>query len=148
MCARPFPSVVLEHLMSSAHTLRRPRSRHQRKKPSLYDCIGWLFSQLEYDGCANGFLNASHSFNVFLILAFQFLGWKKKNTEYIIAMRDAAYILRDAGQSSQFRDCPQNAGRVVTLTCVWDHFILNPDNVNCKHCYDVLKIKKRAPWNI
>ncbi len=32
-------------------------------------------------------------------------------------------------------------------TCVWDHFILNPDNVNCKHCYDVLKIKKRAPWN-
>ncbi len=26
-------------------------------------------------------------------------------------------------------------------TCVWDHFILNPDNVNCKHCYDVLKIK-------
>ncbi len=32
-------------------------------------------------------------------------------------------------------------------TCVWDHFILNADNVNCKHCYDVLKIKKRAPWN-
>ncbi len=26
-------------------------------------------------------------------------------------------------------------------------FYLNPDNVNCKHCYDVLKIKKRAPWN-
>ncbi len=24
---------------------------------------------------------------------------------------------------------------------------LNLDNVNCKHCYDVLKIKKRAPWN-
>ncbi len=32
-------------------------------------------------------------------------------------------------------------------TCVWDHLILNPDNVNCKHCYDVLKIKQRAPWN-
>ncbi len=32
-------------------------------------------------------------------------------------------------------------------TCVWDNFILNPDNVNCKHCYDVLKIKKWAPWN-
>ncbi len=29
-------------------------------KTPLYD--GWLFSQLEHDGCANGFLNASHSF--------------------------------------------------------------------------------------
>ncbi len=35
---------------------------------------------------------------------------KKKNTEYIIEMRDAAYILRDAGQSSQFRDCPAKCG--------------------------------------
>ncbi len=34
----------------------------------------------------------------------------KKNTEYIIEMRDAAYILRDAGQSSQFRDCPAKCG--------------------------------------
>ncbi len=29
---------------------------------------------------------------------------KKKQTEYIIEMRDAAYVLQDAGQSSQFRD--------------------------------------------
>ncbi len=36
---------------------------------------------------------------------------KKKNTEYIIEMRDAAYILRDAGQSSQFRDCPAKCGK-------------------------------------
>ncbi len=57
-------------------------------KTPLYDCVGWLFSQLENDGCANGFLNASHSFNVFLILVFQFLGWK----------------------SSQFRDCPAKCG--------------------------------------
>ncbi len=42
-------------------------------KNPLYHCVGWLFSQLEHDGCANGFLNASHSFNVFLILVFQFL---------------------------------------------------------------------------
>ncbi len=38
---------------------------------------------------------------------------KKKQTEYIIEMRDAAYVLQDAGQSSQFRDCP-----VVTLAGV------------------------------
>ncbi len=43
----------------------------------LYDCVGWLFSQLEHDGCANGFLNASHSFNVFLISVFQFLDERK-----------------------------------------------------------------------
>ncbi len=64
------------------------------RKTPLYDCIGWLFSQLEHDGCANGFLNASHSFNVFLILVFQFLGWKKNNNTGFV---------------------PQNAGRVVTL---------------------------------
>ncbi len=45
----------------------------------------------------------------FLFWYFNF--WdKKKNTEYIIEMRDAAYILRDAGQSSQFRDCPAKCG--------------------------------------
>ncbi len=29
-------------------------------------------------------------------------------------------------------------------TCIWDNFILNPDNVKCKHCYDVLRIKKTS----
>ncbi len=37
-------------------------------KNPLYHCVGWLFSQLEHDGCANGFLNASHSF--FLLSTF------------------------------------------------------------------------------
>ncbi len=45
----------------------------------------------------------------FLFWYFNFCG-EKKNTEYIIEMRDAAYILRDAGQSSQFRDCPAKCG--------------------------------------
>ncbi len=35
---------------------------------------------------------------------------EKKYTEYIIEMRDAAYVLQDAGQSSQFRDCPAKCG--------------------------------------
>ncbi len=47
--ARPFPSVVLEHLMRFAHPLCRP-CRHQREKPSLQ--LRWL---------QNAFLNASHS---------------------------------------------------------------------------------------
>ncbi len=51
-------------------------------------------------------------FNVFLILVFQFLGWKK-NTEYIIEMQDAAYVLRD--KAPNFGTVPQNAGQVVTL---------------------------------
>ncbi len=34
---------------------------------------------------------------------------KEKKTEYIIEMRYTAYVLQDAGQSSQFR------GQVVTL---------------------------------
>ncbi len=79
----------------------------------------------------------------FLFWYFNFWDEKNNNTEYIIEMRDAACGMRD--KAPNFGTVPQNAGRVVTLTCLWDHFILNPDNVNCKHCYDVLKIKKRSP---
>ncbi len=46
----------------------------------------------------------------FLFWYFNFWDEKNNNTEYIIEMRDAAYILRDAGQSSQFRDCPAKCG--------------------------------------
>ncbi len=64
-------------------------------KNPLYDCVGWFIFTART--CC-GFLNASHSFNVFLILVFQFLGWKKK---YRIHNWNAGRSLHLAGRGTK-----------------------------------------------
>ncbi len=62
----------------------------------------------------------------------------EKNTEYIIEMQDAAYVLRDVGQSSQFRDCPAKCrtgghpipyGGSRSIICTYESFSINPPNI-------------------
>ncbi len=91
------------------------------EKPLSTTAPTQLFSQREHTGCTNGFLNASHSFSCISYFGISISGIKK-NTEYIIEMRDAVYVLRDAGQSSQFSDCPTKCGmggHPTRTSCLW-----------------------------
>jgi len=58
------------------------------RKTSLYDCVGWLYSQLEHDGFTKRFLNSSQFLLCFLLWYFIFRVENNNNNKDMTEMWD------------------------------------------------------------